>query len=106
MLSKFTGAASELKDALLVNPYDIATVAETIHEALEMGRADRRMRMQRMRRHLLDHNVYRWAASILTDLHELRMDGVPHSEYRAPGPVAVTSIGSAPGKSAEKARIG
>jgi alpha,alpha-trehalose-phosphate synthase [UDP-forming] len=101
VLSKFTGAASELKDALLVNPYDIAAVAETIHEALEMNRSDRRMRMQRMRRYLMDHNVYRWAANVLGDLHELRMDGPGH-EYRQPGPVAVPPLS----KPVEKARIG
>ncbi len=37
VLSKFTGAAVELRDALLVNPYDVARMAETIHSALEMG---------------------------------------------------------------------
>jgi phosphoglycolate phosphatase-like HAD superfamily hydrolase len=74
VLSKFTGAATELRDALLVNPYDIEGVAEAIHQGLEMSRGERRMRMQRMRRHVMDHNVYRWAASILGDLRELRME--------------------------------
>jgi trehalose-6-phosphate synthase len=40
-----------------------------------MGRAERRARIQRMRRHIMDHNVYRWAANVLGDLHELRMEG-------------------------------
>jgi trehalose 6-phosphate synthase len=35
---------------------------------------ERRKRMHRMRQHLMDHNIYRWAASILDDLRELRMD--------------------------------
>ena len=74
VLSKFTGAATELLDALVVNPYDIEGVAEAIHQGLEMDRAERRMRMQRMRHHVTDHNIYRWAASILGDLHELRME--------------------------------
>jgi alpha,alpha-trehalose-phosphate synthase [UDP-forming] len=76
VLSKFTGAAIELRDALLVNPYDTMGVAEAIHQGLEMGRAERRMRMQRMRRHVMEHNVYRWAANILGDLRELRMEEV------------------------------
>jgi trehalose 6-phosphate synthase len=38
VLSKFTGAAVELNDALLVNPYDVHEVGEAIHRALEMGR--------------------------------------------------------------------
>ena len=42
ILSKFTGAAVELRDALLVNPYDIAGVAEAMHRGLEMDRAERR----------------------------------------------------------------
>src|ERR1019366_4215958 len=74
VLSKFTGAAIELVDALLVNPYDIEGVAEAIHRGLEMDPGERRMRMQRMRRHLMEHNVYRWAANILGDLRELRIE--------------------------------
>jgi trehalose 6-phosphate synthase len=74
VLSKFTGAATELGDALIVNPYDIESVAEAIHQALEMDRAERRLRMQRMRQHVMEHNVYHWAASILGDLRALRME--------------------------------
>jgi trehalose 6-phosphate synthase len=73
-LSKFTGAATELPDALIVNPYDIEGVAEAIHQGLEMDLDERRKRMQRMRHHVMDHNIYRWAASILGDLRELRME--------------------------------
>ena len=74
VLSKFTGAATELLDALIVNPYDIEGVAEAIHQALEMNLDERRKRMHRMRHHVMDHNIYRWAASILGDLRELRME--------------------------------
>jgi alpha,alpha-trehalose-phosphate synthase [UDP-forming] len=74
VLSKFTGAAVELGDALLVNPYDIEGVAEAVHQGLEMNRGERRMRMQRMRRQVMEHNVYRWAANILGDLRELRIE--------------------------------
>ena len=74
VLSKFTGAATEMLDALVVNPYDIEGVSEAIHQGLEMNRSDRRARMQRMRRHVMDNNIYHWAASILGDLHELRME--------------------------------
>jgi len=74
VLSKFTGAAVELGDALIVNPYDIEAVARAIHEGLEMNRIERHARMQRMRRHILEYNVYRWAASILGDLRELRIE--------------------------------
>lgn len=85
VLSKFTGAAVELGDALLVNPYDIEGVAEAIHRGLEMPRGDRRIRMQRMRRHLMEHNVYRWAANILGDLRELRIESAENLELPEPG---------------------
>jgi trehalose 6-phosphate synthase len=89
VLSKFTGAAIELSDALLVNPYDITGVAEAVHQGLEMGHGERRMRMQRMRRHVMDHNVYRWAASILGDLRDLRMEGPEFAEMSRFGPESV-----------------
>ena len=74
VLSKFTGAAVELRDALMVNPYDIAGVAEAIHRGLEMNRAERRQRMQQMRRQVMEHNIYRWAANVLGDLREVRLE--------------------------------
>jgi trehalose 6-phosphate synthase len=73
VLSKFAGAAVELLDALIVNPYDITGVSEAIHASLEMNRAERRLRMQRMRRQVMEHNIYLWAASVLGDLRELRL---------------------------------
>ena len=74
VLSKFTGAAIELRDALIVNPYDTEGVAGAIHQGLEMSPSERRLRMQRMRRQIMEHNVYRWAASVLGDLRELRIE--------------------------------
>lgn len=74
VLSRFTGAAVELRDALLVNPYDVVGVAEAIHSALEMTREERRDRMQRMRRQVMEYNIYMWAANILGDLRELRLE--------------------------------
>jgi len=74
VLSKFAGAATELLDALIVNPYDIEGVAEAIHQALEMDPEERHKRMHRMRKYVMDHNIYRWAASILDDLRELRVE--------------------------------
>lgn len=84
VLSKFTGAAVELRDALIVNPYDIDGVAEAIHCGLEMGPQERRARMQRMRRQVMEHNVYRWAASILGDLRELRIDQLEIAGHAEP----------------------
>jgi trehalose 6-phosphate synthase len=74
VLSKFTGAAVELGDALVVNPYDIDAVAEAIHNGLEMPVGERRARMARMRRQVMEYNVYRWAATLLGDLRDLRIE--------------------------------
>jgi trehalose 6-phosphate synthase len=68
VLSRFTGAARELKDALLINPYDTEQVSEAIHTGLRMSPAERCLRMQRMRQQVRENNVYRWASLILTDL--------------------------------------
>ncbi|HEX8813596.1 MAG TPA: trehalose-6-phosphate synthase [Terracidiphilus sp.] len=83
VLSKFTGAAVELRDALVVNPYDIDGVAEAMHRGLDMEYIERHQRMARMRRQVLEHNVYRWAASVLGDLRELHLENAePGSSER------------------------
>jgi trehalose 6-phosphate synthase len=74
ILSTFAGAAHELSDALLVNPYDVSQVAESIHRALEMPEAEQATRMQRMRHNVREHNIYRWAAHLLSDLTEIRIE--------------------------------
>lgn len=74
MLSTFTGAAHELPDALLVNPYDVQQVAEAIRRALEMPEEEQIARMERMRKSVREHNVYRWAAHLLSDLTDIRID--------------------------------
>jgi trehalose-6-phosphate synthase len=74
ILSRFTGAARELRDALLVNPYDIEQTADAIRAALEMEPEDKQVRMQRMRRFIKEHNIYRWAGNLITELCELRLE--------------------------------
>ncbi len=74
ILSCFTGAARELRDALQVNPYDIDQTAEAIRAALEMQPEEKQMRMQRMRKQVREHNVYRWAGSLIGELCEVRLD--------------------------------
>ncbi|MGB2672367.1 MAG: trehalose-6-phosphate synthase [Candidatus Acidiferrum sp.] len=74
ILSTFAGAAHELSDALLVNPYDVEQVAEAIHRAIEMPEDQQSLRMQRMRQIVREHNIYRWAANLLSDLTEIRID--------------------------------
>jgi alpha,alpha-trehalose-phosphate synthase [UDP-forming] len=88
ILSQFTGAARELRDALLVNPYDIDQTAEAIRIALEMEPEEKQMRVHHMRKAIREHNIYRWAGSLVTELCELRLDGVDHSQYKSRGSVA------------------
>ncbi|HHW79062.1 MAG TPA: trehalose-6-phosphate synthase [Xanthomonadaceae bacterium] len=68
ILSEFAGAARELSDALIINPYDTEQFAEAIRRALEMAPAEREARMNRMRRQVEENNIYRWAANFLADL--------------------------------------
>lgn len=68
ILSHFTGAARELTDALLVNPFAIEEMADAIRTALEMPEAERRKRMRRMRDAVANNNIYRWAGKVLSAL--------------------------------------
>jgi trehalose-6-phosphate synthase len=74
ILSRFTGAARELSDALIINPYDIQQAGEAIAQALEMDTAQMSDRMRRMRRSVREHNIYWWAASLIGALCDLRVD--------------------------------
>jgi alpha,alpha-trehalose-phosphate synthase [UDP-forming] len=74
ILSTFAGAANQLPDALLVNPYDEQQLAQAIHRALEMPEEEQCNRMRQMREHVREHNIYRWAANLLSDLTEIRID--------------------------------
>jgi trehalose 6-phosphate synthase len=74
ILSTFAGAAFELHDALLVNPYDIQQVAGAIHRALDMSEEEQSARMRRLRSGVRENNIYRWAANLLSDLTEIRID--------------------------------
>jgi trehalose 6-phosphate synthase/phosphatase len=66
ILSQFAGAAEQLKSgALLVNPYDVEQVADTILKAFRMGHAQRSARMKRMRRVVRNENVFSWMESFL-----------------------------------------
>jgi trehalose 6-phosphate synthase len=68
ILSEFAGAAEELeRGALMVNPYDIETVASSIRVALEMSEAEQGMRMQTMRSHIRAHDVFQWFRSFTTN---------------------------------------
>jgi len=96
ILSCFTGAARELPDALLVNPYDIEHTAEAIRFALEMDSEDRVARMRRMRKVVREHNIYRWAGNLVAELCDVRLeDPANHNFGQADGVSAPgTSVAS------------
>ena len=71
LLSQFTGAARELREAILINPYSPDRLADQIQEAVEMGPQEVRQRMERMRARVRENNVYKWAGSILKKLSKL-----------------------------------
>ena len=72
VLSQFTGAARDLTEALVVNPYDLRQASDALRAALKMSPAEQRDRMQSMRRVVSEFNVYRWAGRMLIDAAELR----------------------------------
>jgi trehalose-6-phosphate synthase len=82
ILSTFAGAALELLDALLVNPYDVQQLAGAIHRALDMPEAEQVARMHRLRSDVRENNIYRWAANLLSDLTEIRIDTPDRVEAR------------------------
>lgn len=72
VLSEFTGAARELTEALIVNPYDLEGSSEALAAALTMPEDEQRDRMRSMRSILVQFNVYRWAGKMLVDAARLR----------------------------------
>jgi len=83
VLSRFTGAARELPDALLINPYDRVEFADTLRHALLMAPEEQERRMRSMRRQIEDNNVYRWAGMLLSEAAKvLERRRPPHGQQR------------------------
>jgi len=72
VLSQFTGAARELPEALIVNPYDIDQCANAIAIALSMPVIEQKERMRNMRAFVKENNVFRWAGRMLIDAATMR----------------------------------
>ncbi len=72
VLSEFTGAARELTEALIVNPYDLESASDAMAAALTMPADEQHDRMRSMRSMLAQFNIYRWAGIMLTDAARLR----------------------------------
>ena len=71
ILSQFTGVARELKDALIVNPYNGEQTAEAIKTALELSPLEQTKRMKKLRETVRNYNIYRWSAELLKTIVNL-----------------------------------
>jgi trehalose 6-phosphate synthase/phosphatase len=78
VLSEFAGAADEMSQAMIVNPYDLEDTAEAYHRALTMSRSERREHMRALRVRVFEYDVHAWSADFLRTLdpeHPLVSDG-------------------------------
>jgi trehalose 6-phosphate synthase len=89
ILSRFTGAARELRDAIIVNPYDIESTGEAIAQALRMDVNEMTERMRRMRTSVREHNIYWWASSLIGTLCEVRLEQTESPAASMPERVSV-----------------
>lgn len=85
VLSELAGAAQELTEAVIINPYDVEGFADGLQLALDMPEAERARRMRALRRVVAGRDVFRWATEILEELDNLD----PRSLPPAPGRLTV-----------------
>ena len=94
VLSEFAGAAAELNGAIMVNPYDIEGVADSIHRALSMSIEERRARMRALRRRVLEHDVHTWSDAFVQHLGLLR-PFEHHAAVVRPDPSLLSTLAAA-----------
>ncbi len=92
VLSRFTGAARELTEALVVNPYDLEEASAALAAGLRMSPDEQRVRMRAMRAFVAEFNVYRWAGRMLVDAARLRRHERLAGRLTDPLTAAVESI--------------
>jgi trehalose-6-phosphate synthase len=90
ILSRFAGAAQELRDALQVNPYDTGELALSIRTALEMSPEEMAVRMKQMRQTVRHRNIYWWAAKLVGAAAEIRPE--PQQVQREQSQVETVSL--------------
>jgi trehalose 6-phosphate synthase len=83
ILSRFAGAAEQMKQALIVNPYDVEEMADTIKVALEMGLQERQERHLALLNGVRTHDTFGWCRSFLNTLENVcrRKPEVPFGSY-------------------------
>jgi trehalose-6-phosphate synthase len=79
VLSQFAGAAEELTEALIINPYNVEETADGIRSALEMPLAERRTRHEALMAAVRKHDVASWCQAFLSQLERVRSDDDPLS---------------------------
>ena len=88
ILSELAGAAEELTEAVLVNPYDVDAVAEALHRALSMPKEERRARMLALRHRVRTNDVQRWAREFV-DAAEGAAEHIQSVQPARPSPTDV-----------------
>lgn len=94
ILSELAGAAQELVDALIINPTDTQEVADAIERGLNMPPHEQKQRIVHMRKHLQNHNVFRWSHDFLTAFDNL-MNNQTDLETDLSVPQFITAFGEA-----------
>ncbi len=87
ILSRFAGAARELAEALIVNPYHVEETADALHRAATMPAAEQRERMASLRATVHEYNVFRWAGRMLTDAGRWRLRARIEARVRRHAPL-------------------
>jgi trehalose-6-phosphate synthase len=85
VLSRFAGAARELAEALIVNPYHVEETADALHRAATMPAAEQRERMASLRSTVREFNVFRWAGRMLADAGRWRQRARIEARVRRSG---------------------
>ncbi len=96
ILSLFAGAAQEMKAALLVNPYDLDSVADAIATATNMPKTQRIERWRAMMNHLVEHDIHAWRRTFLTALAADLPGPVPAKDPVIVGEPCLTVLAAAP----------
>jgi trehalose-6-phosphate synthase len=86
ILSRFAGAARELAEALIVNPYHVEETADALNRAALMPSGEQRERMASLRSTVSEFNVYRWAGRMLTDAGRWRLRARIEARVRSQQP--------------------
>ncbi|HEY6088113.1 MAG TPA: trehalose-6-phosphate synthase [Burkholderiaceae bacterium] len=86
VLSRFAGAARELAEALIVNPYHVEETADALYRAATMPPAEQRERMSSLRGTVREFNVFRWAGRMLADAGRWRLRARIEARVRRHGP--------------------